>query len=359
MDMAKQIADALKGKGGGGGGGGAPPGGSPPPSDKGQQTTPAPANFNDLLNASNTSPAASFAGSAIDRVTNAASSLFSTVFGSSEVKDAEEEGGAGGASEGGEEGLPGQQPITGSTAASDRAKAGSGILTGGGEEGLAGSVRAFFNQFFNPAGENASENNSFFNRLCNARPWQATFINRVFSASFFDSLCAQQGMEGGNGIFNASANGNVRYARLSCPNKVKISEAATIAWDCGQSQSAGFGFNTSGQVSGSVSLTPQDTGTHYLRCGNGGRTQCTINVEKPRAQLTAYPSHVPLNARSEIFWTSENVIECTIEGPGFKELGTRGAATTPVILDSVTYTMVCHDEAGREAHSSVTIGVGN
>lgn len=299
-------------------------------------------------------------GTALDRVSTAASSLFSAVFGNNEVTNAEDEKSTGSEARGGEDGLPGQQPVIGSTATSDRAKAGSGIITTGGEEGLAGSVRAFFNQFFNPSAQNAADNESFFNRLCNARPWQATFINRVFSASFFDSLCAQQGIQGAeNGIFNASANSNARHAQLHCPAKVKIGNSATVAWDCGQSQSAGFGFNTAGQNTGVVEITPQDTDTYYLRCGNGGRAQCTITVEKPRAQLTAYPAHVPLNARSEIFWTSENVIECTVEGPGFKELGTRGAATTPVILDSVTYTMVCHDEAGRTAYDSVTVGVGN
>lgn len=355
MEMAKSLMDALKGKAGGGGGAPPPGGGAGQPQEPfDPNKSPALA---DLFGGAS-STAANFLGDAAENISNAASNIFNSVFGGGEEvpppPPAEEE----------------QRPATGDIEIETETgtKTGGGRIIRGGEEGppgqgpLVGGIAGFFSRFFDIDEQRGriAEGQSFFRRLCASRPWQATFVARVFSAGFFDSLCAEQGNNAvGNQFVFDPNNQAARYARLLCPNKVKLNEGATISWDCGGSTSAGFGFDTGGHAAGSVTIQPQDIDDYFLRCGNGGRAQCTIDVIRPRAQITAYPSHVQLGARSEVFWTSENSVECTIEGPGFKELGTRGAATTPVILESVTYAITCSDEEGLRARDTVVIGVGD
>lgn len=355
MEMAKQLMDALKGKAGGGGGA----------SDFATTSDferPAQANFDaaSLGVVGGESPLASFTQTAADRVSSAAANLFSNIFGGGDEvpPPPDQKAGAQQSAEtktDAEAGVRGTRP--GGAPARD---ADEPPFQAPREEG---GIAGFFSRFFDIDEQRSrvAEGQSFFRRLCASRPWQATFVARVFSAGFFDSLCAEQGRSAEDGdqfIFDPS-NSQARYARLVCPTKVKVGEGATVAWDCGGSQSAGFGFDTGGRAAGSVTMYPEDINDYFLRCGNGGRAQCTIDVERPRAQITAYPAHVQLGARSEVFWTSENSVECTIEGPGFKELGTRGAATTPVILNIVTYTITCSSEDGLQARDSVEIRVGN
>src|SRR3989344_1024353 len=283
MDMAKQLMDALKGKAGGGGGGA--------PSDFAASTyqPPAQARFDAGGFASDESPLASFTQTATERVSNAAANLFSTIFGGGDVAPppppAEEEG---------------QEPAVGGTKTGTDTgpRAGQGGRDGGVAEGppgqapAIGGIAGFFSRFFDIDEQpgRIAEGQSFFHRLCTSRAWQATFIARVFSAGFFDSLCAEQGnaAEGDQFVFDPS-NSQARYARLVCPTKVKVGEGATIAWDCGGSQSAGFGFDTGGRASGSVIINPEDIDDYFLRCGNGGRAQGTIDVERTRGPITAYP----------------------------------------------------------------------
>ncbi|MBI2048530.1 MAG: hypothetical protein HYT30_01225 [Parcubacteria group bacterium] len=360
MEMAKQLMDALKSKSGGGGGGA---GGETPPFENTPPPPPDAANFNtnsatstfgSIFN-TGTNSTASFTQTAAQRITNAAADIFSSIVGGAASEQANNANNTDASA------LKGSQPVVGSTQAernkNSKRDPKDDIITRGKDDAVAMNLTSFFDRFF---GRDEQMNNgvSFFGRLCTARPWQASLVARVLSENFFDSLCARQGFALENGrsdVFNARFGSALGGAELTCPHKAKIGDTVNIAWNCGATQSVGLGFDTGGSPSGSVALQPEDTAEYQLRCGNGGRARCLIEIERPRAEITAYPALVRLGARTEIFWTSEHVASCVIEGPGLKELGVRGAATTPVILTGVTYTIVCHDEAGREARDSVTV----
>jgi len=357
MDMAKKLLDALKKKKSSGGAG---------------------AGFN----ATTTQPftdaqagfgLADFVTSAGTQITNVAADIFSSVFGGGGGTVVEEEGPAAGEllekTAGGDESGQGatkapSRLIVGGlrTVVSRRDAETSGDTF---EEDIGAAINILGGLFnIDSQRQRSADRNAFFSRLCVARPWQASFVTRIFSASFFDSLCIRQGYSSGAGLagsrtFQTIFSEDPGRASIICPSEVPIGIPATIQWGCAGSQSSGDGFDTQGRSSGSATIRPTDDATYTISCANGGRASCFIEVGKPRVQLVAYPERVPLGARTKLFWTSEGVVECTLEGPGLKERGIRGAATTPAILNEVTYTILCVSEDDHEARSSVIVGVGD
>ncbi|MEK7628489.1 MAG: hypothetical protein AAB421_03670 [Patescibacteria group bacterium] len=227
-------------------------------------------------------------------------------------------------------------------------------------------VAGFFGRFFT-GGERVqqaqNQNNAFFGRICIARPWQASFVARIFSTSFFDSLCERRGYTTRTAAIPTQATPpatkQVGVAELTCTERVSIGDSATISWKCPQgSQSSATGFDTKGRAAGSVTLQPTDTTTYALRCANGARASCTVVVGKPSVQVVAHPARVQLGARAKIYWTSEGVVECTITGPNLKERGPRGAATTAAILDAAKFTATCDAGGGKTVTDSVIVDVG-
>jgi hypothetical protein len=363
MDMAKKIADMLKKPPGGGGAPPPPPAGgfSPPKEDEKNKNTLADSLLNSIFGGTSTS-----SSSATDIVSDILGSF--GIGAGSQAEQAESETGttteeileneAGDQQTQGPEVVIKEQGIV-KTPTSETVSI-SGI-----EEKTDTSIGGFFGRFFNTGEQQvqADKGNTFFGRLCTARPWQATFVTRIFSASFFDSLCIRQGYALGNvkeniGIFQANVSGEAGKVTLVCPDYIPIGQQATIEWNCVGSQSSGSGFDTGGQSSGRVLIEPTDTATYALRCANGGRAQCEIEVGKPRAQIVANPPRVQLGARTNIYWASEGAIDCTVSGPGMKEKGLRGAATSPAILGNVTYSITCSSEDGYSAYDEVVIDVG-
>lgn len=221
-------------------------------------------------------------------------------------------------------------------------------------------IAGFFGRLFSQ--RPLSRHDTFLGRLCTARPWQASFITRLFSPAFFDSLCARRGYAVGGGSSRRGGDEKsgslTARATLSCPANAPVGGEVKVKWDCFKTRSAGIGFDTKGAFSGSVVLKGQTTTTYALQCANGRRASCTTIVATPRAQIVAHPPRVRLNSRSTIYWTSEFVSECTVTGPGMKERGLRGAATTIPILDRVVFSIVCKVDGGADLKESVTVDVG-
>lgn len=223
-------------------------------------------------------------------------------------------------------------------------------------------IAGFFGRIFG-AGEKgapAQQSATFFNRLCAARPWQASLVLKVFSTNFFDSLCEKRGLGATSlsGDSPVTTSEMVGRARLTCPARAPYNKEATVEWSCFGSQSAGTGFNTGGKAAGRVSVLARTTTTFQLRCGNTGRASCTMEVGTPRAEIIAHPPRVQLNERARIFWTSDGVTECKVTGPGVSEQGVRGAATTLTILDATTFSIVCKTAEGQEVRGAVIVDVG-
>ena len=201
--------------------------------------------------------------------------------------------------------------------------------------------------------QKANTNSSIVGRVCAARPWQNGLMARLFSSSFFDSLCGSTSQEEITTVISTTR------TKLMCPESVVLGESANLEWICGGTgNSAGVGFDTKGLSRGTARVTPIETSSYHVECAQGGIASCSVSVVGPVAQLIASPSRVALGARTRLYWVSNNAVSCELSGPGLKEVGLRGAATTNAILDEVKFTLTCKTERGNTISDSVTVGVG-
>mgnify|MGYP007077385401 CR=1 FL=1 len=220
--------------------------------------------------------------------------------------------------------------------------------------------------FFGSA-NNQSE--TVLGRLCTAQPWQSSFVSKIFSSRFFDTMCENRGYVPGGGQSEEVIEQPIEEttfiderlgrAQLSCPASVILGDAAEIEWTCGAAiRSAGIGFETNGWPTGTASVRPTEATTYTLECSQGGTASCTVNITGPSIQIVAHPQRVPLGARTRIYWVGENVAECTVSGPGFEENTLRGAATTDAILDQTEFTLTCQTPGGSVVEAKTIVDVG-
>ena len=209
---------------------------------------------------------------------------------------------------------------------------------------------------------------TFVGRLCTNRPWEASVINRILSASFFDRLCVQRGFTPGGREENTQTAvlGAAQRATLSCPRSAAFNTPITIQWSCPDAQySAGEGFSTNGAPTGSVQVTPNGETTYRVDCSVGGSASCTVFAASPVAEIVAHPQSVPLSARTSVFWVADNVDRCVISGPNVrKEVaggGLRGSTPTGTILDDTPFTIECFIGGSDTpiVTDTVTVEVGN
>lgn len=214
----------------------------------------------------------------------------------------------------------------------------------------------------------SGESTSLVGRLCRARPWETSFITRIFSARFFDSICEQRGYAVGTGavsentenVENSLSNGNTPEARLTCSTEVRQGQQATIRWSCGNAsiRASGIGFETGGWGSGSTRVAPSQTSSYTLECAQGGVASCTVRVVAPSVQIVAHPQRVSLGATSRVFWVASEVATCEVSGPGLRESGIRGVANTGSILDASVFTLTCRTENGTVVTDETTVDIG-
>ncbi len=91
-------------------------------------------------------------------------------------------------------------------------------------------------------------------------------------------------------------------------------------------------------------------------------SQKALELETPDSGLfiIADPSVVSLGGRAEIRWGAAKVEpgSCTVSGPGMKERGNWGSASTPAIFETVRFTLTCMGLDGIENKKSAEVDLG-
>jgi len=237
------------------------------------------------------------------------------------------------------------------------------LVSSGVEEQTNTGIGGFFSFLRAPVQQPEAQQTTVVGRLCAARPWESSFVSRIFLSQFFDGLCVQRGFTLTQSTETAATTTTPAEAgtpQLICPAQVRAGEAARIEWSCGNVLSAGVGFETNGWPRGNTTIVAKEDVTLELQCSRGGAASCNLDVLTPTVQLVAHPARVPLGARTRLFWTSEYLEGglCTVTGPGFEERTTVGSATTGAIFDTTTFTVTCVTGGGVEVSDKTTVDVG-
>jgi len=77
----------------------------------------------------------------------------------------------------------------------------------------------------------------------------------------------------------------------------------------------------------------------------------------PELSIAAVPLLVHAGESSVITWSSEDTLECAVEGPNFSATGTSGTDIAHDIFQRSTYTLTCSTEIGEHATSSVVVSI--
>ncbi len=88
--------------------------------------------------------------------------------------------------------------------------------------------------------------------------------------------------------------------------------------------------------------------------------EVALEVQDSGLFILADPVVVSLGGRSEIRWGAANVQpgSCTVVGPGLKERGNWGSASTPAIFETVRFTLSCINLNGSTSQKSVEVDLG-
>ncbi|HYF12931.1 MAG TPA: hypothetical protein VD928_01370 [Candidatus Paceibacterota bacterium] len=82
------------------------------------------------------------------------------------------------------------------------------------------------------------------------------------------------------------------------------------------SRPRGIGFDTGGQLSGSITVSPTNTTSYTLNCGATAyeSPEITVNVDNPLGSISASPSQVNPGGSTRITWLAQNVKpnSCTV-----------------------------------------------
>jgi len=304
LQMAKQIADMFKGGGGGGGGGG----GAPPPSQTYEPPGQNGCTSYYAVTTQTSDPCAIYTPSALsgfdgssisDSLLNALGETTPTNVSEFLV-----------------------QPKQGETAATTTATTSvpgdatnlQPDLAGNIKLGNAGAtIYANLKEgiteiagFFGATTLNAGQSASLAGRMCANRPWAGGLLSKVIPTSFFDGLCRFGGYQVG----------------LVTPS--------------------------TGTPTAQVVSTPKK---------QAPPAQNRVNAIEPKVDVWAEPGTVRLGTRTYIFWTSEGVDSCKVEGPNFSHNTLSGGASTVPITDATIYSIECNTPDGSKVTDSVTVNL--
>ncbi len=145
---------------------------------------------------------------------------------------------------------------------------------------------------------------TFFGRLCTARPWASGFLAKVLTP-FFDALCSRLSLQVGAVEMQGGA-----------PQKGFVSTQIPVA-------------------------KPVQKGPP---------------APAAEVDIWADPDSVRLSTRTKIFWTTKNVDSCVITGPSFEQHSLSGGGATVPITGPTTFTIDC-DASGKVVSDSVTVNL--
>ena len=208
---------------------------------------------------------------------------------------------------------------------------------------------------------------------CTVGTWQRT------SATGNGCITGWQCVPNGSGTTGTPGAPTQPTAQLSCqPQLADVGMSATISYACGSAtDSAGSGFTTSDQLSGStttvITAPPagDNTASFGLTCINQSLTasqQCSVQINQPSIVLVVNPSVVPAGTAAAIGWVTSGMQSCTISSPDSQsftaanasDTSVNGVATTTLLTSSMRVVLNCQTFAGgtRSATTMINVGVG-
>jgi|GEM_PF-859905 len=166
------------------------------------------------------------------------------------------------------------------------------------------------------------------------------------------------------------------------PSTITLGQSTTLTWSTANASSCsdisgGPGSNVNadagGNISGSVSFTPNESGSieYDLECYGGGSSvgaTVTVTVNPavtpppvPTVNLTANPTSLTLGQSTTLSWTTTNAASCSASSSDNSYKGTQSTggtlSETPAATGTVTYTLTCANSAGVTASAMASVSV--
>lgn len=149
-----------------------------------------------------------------------------------------------------------------------------------------------------------------------------------------------------------------------CSDPLLPGESCTLSWSCSAppfTSSAGGGFSTDGNMSGSTQVSPTETTTYTLSCGSptGSSTgTVTAMVGQPELTLTAQPTRVRKEDSTTLTWSAQNVTpgSCRVTGTDNSSWSGDSGSEEVTINAITTFTLTCSIPSGPTS-KSVTVGI--
>lgn len=165
--------------------------------------------------------------------------------------------------------------------------------------------------FFGGSTFGGNSSQSVAGRLCVSRPWaKSGALAKLIPDTFLDSICSRAGYQ--VGVTTPAPSGAAAQ-----PNRVTRPSTSV------------------------PTTTPQ-------RPADLGPVEVNIWAE---------PASVRLGTRTYLFWSSKNVVDCTVTGPNFTQRSLSGGASTVPISGPTTYTLSCTSPSGATSTDSVTVNL--
>lgn len=166
--------------------------------------------------------------------------------------------------------------------------------------------------FFGGSTFGGNTSQSVAGRLCVSRPWaKGGVFAKLIPDTFFDGICSRAGYQVG--------------VTTPAPSGPAAQPVRTTT-------------RPSTSVPTTTPQRPADTGP------------AEINI-------WAEPASVRLGTRTYLFWSSKNVVDCTVTGPNFTQRSLSGGASTVPISGPTTYTLSCSSPSGATSTDSVTVNL--
>jgi hypothetical protein len=165
-------------------------------------------------------------------------------------------------------------------------------------------------------------------------------------------------------------------AEISCrPEVADVGMSIAVSFACANSSvSAGNGFSTNNQLSGSATpvIAEPTIGTSNaifgVTCSKEGKTdtaQCTVAINKTSMVLIANPKNVESGRQANIGWITSGMQECTISSPTLSDFtsenagntATSGVAKTPALADDAEFELSCTTKSGVVKTAKTTVEV--
>jgi hypothetical protein len=134
---------------------------------------------------------------------------------------------------------------------------------------------------------------------------------------------------------------------------VNAGSNVSITWSCGGTDTLSSGnFMTGGAVSGSKTLTPQETLSYTLQCSpSGSSASVPVTVLQPIMTLTTTPEFVRKNGTSTVSWSTQNVNSCVLTGPSISVSALSGSRVAGGINGQTTFKLTCQTGLGATSTS--------